>query len=554
MRIDFSIWGIRVGFEPGGFLHSHSYADVLDLQKDRYRNLGNAIGGQGFYLLHRLNAYFVCSFIDTSVHEFVTNGSPRPGYVAFSIIIPSTHVFAASPRRVLNLLASFYNERVGETQYNNFTAEEISQILSELQVVPSSHYLSSDYSSAYAYYEQASELDDILTGNMSYSRFGELTLIPSNKDYNTGRFQEINFIDPLNQPTPRYVDLTAAKNASIQDREMEIARQRQEVEENRNRDAWKAEAKKVDDQLYSLIKKDQLEEARNLVNEYSPEQRQYLSSLKVLEDRESKIRDSERKESIASQILLYFNSGDIESAHGIWKQSSQVDKLLSEDIIQMIRSHDAKLKKEKERFDEKLRKEEERKKIVRYSLFAFSIAVILGISIYFGLNIFEQEKEIARQSETQIIPNAALDSVEYDKDSIGREQVIPPDQDQPESDKDILAKGEVVEINSSTPSADKITEWRKISEWNRGYKFFRLNNAKDGYLWSNQKENLKRFEPVNQMAHNALNNYLEFNFIFKQPSIKVKEKPKAVKKSKEEKINSKNPMSEIDGYKPEKNK
>jgi len=136
MSIDFSIWGIRRGFEPAGMLHSHTYPEVMVLQKDRFRSLSNAIGGKGFYLINRLGTRLVITYVHTGIREYVPNGSPRPGYVAFSLIIPGNLAFDHSPRAVLQQMATFYEERVGETQNNNFSEAEIRGLLSSPNMLP----------------------------------------------------------------------------------------------------------------------------------------------------------------------------------------------------------------------------------------------------------------------------------------------------------------------------------------------------------------------------------------------------------------------------------
>jgi hypothetical protein len=58
-NIDISIWGIRDGFQQGGFFHSHNFSAVKEIQQDRFRSVKNAIGREGFFMTHRKDGKFI---------------------------------------------------------------------------------------------------------------------------------------------------------------------------------------------------------------------------------------------------------------------------------------------------------------------------------------------------------------------------------------------------------------------------------------------------------------------------------------------------------------
>jgi hypothetical protein len=529
MNIDFSIWGIRRGFEPAGFLHSHSYTDVLALHKDRFRNLGNAIGGQGFYLLNRLPSRFVCTYVNSAIREFVPNGSPRPGYVGFSLIIPGTHAFSMSPRRVLEQLSAFYQERVGDTQYNNFTAEDIRGLLSGLSLVPCRFQSAPDSSPAYAYYEQAADLDDLLTGNSAYARYGELALIPGQRDSATGKFREINFIDSFYQANPRLVDLSAARLASEQEREKERSRRLQEEEENKNRELWKAEAAQFDPQLDNLLRQGKLAEARELVNQCRPELRKFLPSLKRLEEKEKELQEAENFKSIAKEITKLEARGDLSAAHQLWKHNFGVDTHLSSEVRQAIRNYEQKIKNKETEEREKARREANRKKILQLSLMGLLVAAVLGTGAYFGYQWYIQEPEIAIQVPPKDPDNPdSIKRIQQTEDSIGKKDSsdvkMQIDSTNPAKISSTTAKlkgellsGKVIEISYPNRAFENIAAWKA------GKKFFKLNLAKNGYLWADQKDNANKFGPVEKSANDALNTYLGLNYEISPKLISTKQ-------------------------------
>jgi hypothetical protein len=168
-RIDVSIWGIRAGFEENGIFHSHNFADVKELQKDKFRGLADLSRPKNSYMINRTGAHTVVTIIHTDIFEFSVSGAPRSGYIAISLIFDKNKALASSPNSFLQQFVQWYKQVQGNTRVNNFTAEQIQGIVNQLTLVDS---LLRDVPGKKAIaYSNETELDENLTGGSKYVPF-----------------------------------------------------------------------------------------------------------------------------------------------------------------------------------------------------------------------------------------------------------------------------------------------------------------------------------------------------------------------------------------------
>ncbi len=170
-RIDVSIWGIRAGFEEGGIFHSHNFADVKELQKDKFRGLADLSRPKNSYMINRTSAHTVVTIIHTDIFEFSVSGTPRSGYVAISLIFDKNKALASSPKSFLQQFVQWYKQVQGNTRVNNFTAEQIQGIVNQLTLVDST--LRDVPGKKAIAYSNETELDEHLTGGSKYVPFEE---------------------------------------------------------------------------------------------------------------------------------------------------------------------------------------------------------------------------------------------------------------------------------------------------------------------------------------------------------------------------------------------
>ena len=185
MNIEFSIWGIREGFEKYGMFHTHDILPIKALHQDRYRKLSNEVGGSGFYMIHRQGGYIMISYVNTKIREVkTTDEKGRPGHVVFSLILPDNLQLNQSPRLILRAISDFYLDRVKDGTKNNFETEEIHHYLSGLSTRVRNTQAPFLSGSHFTYYSDESQLDEYLTGDASIAHLSEWLWIYNQPDAN----------------------------------------------------------------------------------------------------------------------------------------------------------------------------------------------------------------------------------------------------------------------------------------------------------------------------------------------------------------------------------
>ncbi len=400
--IDISIWGIRDGFQQGGFFHSHNFNAVKEIQQDRFRSVKNVIGREGFFMTHRKGGKFIVTFCDTSIKEYNPNAK-RGAYVCFSLIIDENFAFSVSPRSVLMELARFYVQRVGESNTNNFEAEDIQIYLKHIQIeakhsvsvaLPGSHYL---------YYNTPNQIDEILTGKLPFVNLNELVLIPNNEiDVKTNSFKDIAFYDDSYGVTPSYFNLNSFKvkyeddeikrqhkaKQAIIDKENERIRQEEEIRQIRQ----------LDSQLAILLNQNKLDEAIKLYKE-APAAAQVKISNQVSNDLKHRIQkkeidavDEQRKQEDREKITEIeeaLKNEDLEAAAAIFfklhdKNNKELDPEKREQIQEFNTEKREEILRRQKEEDDKKKKEAVRKKRRKTILFSS----VVTISVLFIVSFF----------------------------------------------------------------------------------------------------------------------------------------------------------------------
>jgi hypothetical protein len=180
-KVDISIWGIRAGFEENGIFHSHNLEDVKLLQKDRLRSLADFMRPRNFFILNRTNQHSIVTLIYTDIFESAVSGNPRSGHVGFSLIFPKNHALVDSPRKFLLDFAKWYKHIQGNSRVNNFTSNQISEILNNL--ILKEINIKDRHGDMVVAINSENELDDFLTGGNKYAAFKELIIIDSNINF-----------------------------------------------------------------------------------------------------------------------------------------------------------------------------------------------------------------------------------------------------------------------------------------------------------------------------------------------------------------------------------
>jgi hypothetical protein len=401
-NIDISIWGIRDGFQQGGFFHSHNLPAVKEIQQDRFRSVKNAIGREGFFMTHRKGGKFIVTYCDTSIKEYNPT-SKRGAYVCFSLIIDEMLAFSNSPRLVLKELAAFYVSRVGDTNSNNFDAEDIQAYTRKIQteqkrtsgsVLSGSHYL---------YYTSQEKIDEVMTGKLAFVNLSELVLIPNNEiDPKSNSFLDLDFYDDSFGEKPRYFNLKSAQELYENDENQKRKKEEEErIKKEKERIRLEEEAKQgrtLENQIAILLNQNRLDEAYKLFKESSAAvqakiAQPVLNDLKLrlqkrdLDDVENrkKQEDSER----ITEIDKFLQQGDLDNACLIYgKLHDKFSKDLPDEKRKQIQAHNTQKLEEEARIQkeeaEKKQKEATRKKRNKIIL----LSSVGGILILFIVSFF----------------------------------------------------------------------------------------------------------------------------------------------------------------------
>jgi hypothetical protein len=384
-NIDISIWGIRDGFQQGGFFHSHNFASVKEIQQDRFRSVKNAIGREGFFMTHRKGGKYIVTYCDTSIKEYNPT-SKRGAYVCFSLIIDESLAFSCSPRATLKELATFYVDRVGDTNSNNFDAEDIQTYLRKIQTVQKPTTSAAQTGSHYLYYTGQDKIDEVLTGKLAYVNLSELILIPNHEIDS-----KIDFYDDSFGPKPSFFNVNSAQEKEKQDqqeREKERIRVQEEI----------GKGKQLDSDIAILLSQNKLDEAIKLYED-APAGIKSKISQQVANDLKHRLqkRDSddvenrkrqEDKEKI-DEINTALLNGDLDSAVLSYnKLHDKFTKDLPEEKRKQIQAHntkkledEARIQKEATEIAKKTANSKKRLKIILFSSLA-------GILILFIVSFF----------------------------------------------------------------------------------------------------------------------------------------------------------------------
>jgi len=322
-QIDLSIWGIRDGFEKDGIFHTHNLQAVKAKHNDRLRTLSNNLGSKGFFTIQHVENKVIISHIDTDINEYTPNGSGRPGYVVFSLIIDNDKQFNKSPRDFLISLSKFYKSRVKEGNQNNFTEEEIRTALASLSLIPSDRKNIQEQISGFSYYTDSSSIDSYLTGNIPFAAFGELTLIPTQLD-SSGNYKEVLSIEDVTKSKLQYINIFEAerlfRKKQEDDREREILAQqelkrKQAITELFSRD------------ISELIKLDNTEELLQKYNSFEYKQLLDPQLIRLIQEQKEKYDkraqnklESQREQELIQQLYAAHRNKDLARAIIIFDQ------------------------------------------------------------------------------------------------------------------------------------------------------------------------------------------------------------------------------------------
>lgn len=390
-NIDISIWGIRDGFQQGGFFHNHNFASVKEIQQDRFRSVKNAIGREGFFMTHRKGGKYIVTYCDTSIKEYNPT-SKRGAYVCFSLIIDESLAFSYSPRAILKELATFYVDRVGDTNSNNFDAEDIQTYLRKIQTVQKPTTSAAQTGSHYLYYTGQDKIDELLIGKLAFVNLSELVLIPNNDiDAKTNRFLPLDFYDDSFGPKPSFFNVNSAQEKEKQDqqeREKERIRVQEEI----------GKGKQLDSDIAILLSQNKLDEAIKLYED-APAGIKSKISQQVANDLKHRLqkRDSddvenrkrqEDKEKI-DEINTALLNGDLDSAVLSYnKLHDKFTKDLPDEKRKQIQAQntkkledEARIQKEATEIAKKAANSKKRLKIILFSSLA-------GILILFIVSFF----------------------------------------------------------------------------------------------------------------------------------------------------------------------
>lgn len=401
-NIDISIWGIRDGFQQGGFFHSHNLPAVKEIQQDRFRSVKNAIGREGFFMTHRKGGKFIVTYCDTSIKEYNPT-SKRGAYVCFSLIIDEMFAFSSSPRLLLKELAAFYVNRVGDTNSNNFDAEDIQAYTRKIQTEQkrtSGSVLSGNH---YLYYTAQEKIDEVLTGKLAFVNLSELLLIPNNEiDTKTNSFRDIDFYDEAFGEKPRYFNLKSAQELYENDENQKRKKEEEErIKKEKERIRLEEEAKQgrtLENQIAILLNQNRLDDAYKLFKESSAAvqakiAQPVLNDLKLrlqkrdLDEVENRKKQEDRER--ITEIDKFLQQGDLDNACLIYgKLHDKFTKDLSDEKRKQIQAHNTQKLEEEARIQkeeaERKQKESARKKRNKIIL----LSSVGGILILFIVSFF----------------------------------------------------------------------------------------------------------------------------------------------------------------------
>jgi hypothetical protein len=347
-KIDVSIWGIRAGFEDSGIFHSHNFADVKELQKDIYRGLADLSRPRNAYLVNRTSSHTVVTILHTDSFEYVAAGNPRSGYVAISLIFDKNKALSASPRTYLQQFVQWYKSVQGNNRANNFTAEQIQGIISQLTLVDSS--LTEIPGRKAVPFNEEIELDAYLTGGNKYVRFTETLFFDASVPF----------------------EATGLKNDVI--KMTLIIKDVEDSEERQRQIALEAEQKRQviaakEQELAALKNAGQVDQLIQAFDAFTYNQllrseiRSFVDAEKLKRAKEAEARDDER---IAKEIRTLIQGGNVDVASAKLSQLRDQNRLSDDERrkIQKFRDDERKKKDKEQTARAEAERKEKRKRTI----------------------------------------------------------------------------------------------------------------------------------------------------------------------------------------------
>jgi hypothetical protein len=395
-KIDLSIWGIRDGFQQGGFFHTHDIDAVKEIQKDRFRSVKNVIGREGFFMMHRKGGKYIVTYCETNIKEYNPNAK-RGAYVSFSLIIDENYAFKTSPREVLKALAEFYVGRVGDSNTNNFEKEDLLPFLSKIQIEPKTSFKPIVQGNFYLYYTDQNQIDNLLIGKLSFVNLSELVLVPNSEyDPKTNTLREINFYDDSYGAAPSYFDYSEEKKKFEQAESTRVEKEQEEIrrreEERKQKEEEVKQARILENQIAIYLNQNRLDEAIKLYKETTAAIQAKIST-QVTNDLRLRNQKREQEDGIKkkqqedrdtiSKIDNYLKTSDFENAAIFYlKLHDKNNTELAQEKREQIRDYNTQKLEEEARIKreeaEKKKKKEEKK--ARRNKIIVSVLGVLTIS------------------------------------------------------------------------------------------------------------------------------------------------------------------------------
>lgn len=457
-KIDVSIWGIRAGFEDGGIFHSHNFAEVKELQKDKFRGLADLSRPKNSYMINRTVAHTVVTIIHTDIFEFSVSGTPRSGYIAISLIFDKNKALASSPKSFLQQFVQWYKQVQGNTRVNNFTAEQIQGIVNQLTLVDS---MLGDVPGKKAIaYSNETELDEHLTGGSKY--------VP---------FEETIFYDPTINFAQSGLKNELIPIATVIDSvEKEEEKRRIEEEQNSIKKQQITEKELVLSELSKLGRIDEMIEVFDKFQynfSLSPSIRNEVETVK---QRRAEAIQSQEERRKAEEISRLINEGNLVIASAKYETLRDRSRL-SEQEHRLIATHKSEVrrKSEKERMElEKAEKTARKKKAFKIYSIVGVFALLVSLSVFsfvlkIPLSFYDADGDKIANSEDPCPnePGELKGCPDSDKDGIiDSEDDCPNDFGKlngcPDSDKDGLTDKE--EEQKGTNPKEKDTDGDSVND------------------------------------------------------------------------------------------
>jgi hypothetical protein len=174
--VNLIIWGIRTGFEGILYQLAPPPSQINTIIRDVFfRTVSDKARPANYFILNRMNGHCLVTIVYTDIFE-QTPTSRREGFVSFTLVLPQNQAFLKSPLDTLRALTQFYKASIGNGNRNNFTDDQIRQILEPLSYGPMPY--SENRLSAFSYFENEQDIDSFLMCDTPFCNHTELLLLP----------------------------------------------------------------------------------------------------------------------------------------------------------------------------------------------------------------------------------------------------------------------------------------------------------------------------------------------------------------------------------------